>query len=49
MLSTQELAAIKAALDQIRRIIDGAAARDEAEAASAREQGYPTPRLTRQR
>ena len=47
MLSADELKAINAALEQIKRIVEGAVARDQAQAASAAATGYPAPRLTR--
>jgi hypothetical protein len=47
MLSPDEVKAINAALDQIKRIVEGAVARDQAQAAATATTGYPTPRLTR--
>lgn len=47
MLSADEVKAINAALDQIKRIVEGAVARDQAQAASTVATGYPSPRLTR--
>lgn len=48
-LSTEELASIERLLKAIRDTIEAAKARAAAEAATQREQGYPSARLTRQR
>ena len=49
MLSADDIRAITACLDQIRKIIEGAQARALAEQQTAATTGYPPSRLTRQR